>query len=98
MVKGWLPVPNLAMKALLFLISSIRQWRIVERGGNRSWQRIPRKERWFEVARSEKSPHRRGSPRLILLLYAYAKNELAGLTPKAKLVKEEFGNESENVQ
>jgi hypothetical protein len=40
---------------------------------------------------------------VILLLYAYAKNELADLTLKqvrqlAKLVKEEFGNESENVQ
>lgn len=36
---------------------------------------------------------------VILLLYAYAKNEAADLTPKqvpqlAKAVKEEFGNES----
>ena len=40
---------------------------------------------------------------VILLLFAYAKNELAGLTPKqvfqlANLVKQEFGNESKDVQ
>lgn len=40
---------------------------------------------------------------VILLLFAYPKNELPDLTPKqisqlAKLVKEEFGNESEDVQ
>jgi hypothetical protein len=39
---------------------------------------------------------------VILLLYAYSKNEAADLTPKqaaqlAKVVKEEFGNESKNV-
>ena len=39
---------------------------------------------------------------VILLLYAYPKNAAANLTPKqtaqmAKAVKEEFGNESENV-
>jgi hypothetical protein len=39
---------------------------------------------------------------LILLLYAYAKNVAADLTPRqtallARIVKEEFGNESEDV-
>lgn len=40
---------------------------------------------------------------VILLLFAYAKNELSDLTAKqisqlAKLVKQEFGNESEDVR
>jgi hypothetical protein len=40
---------------------------------------------------------------VILLLFAYAKNEATDLTPKqisqlAKVVKKEFGNESEDVQ
>jgi hypothetical protein len=39
---------------------------------------------------------------VILLLYAYAKNVAGDLTPKqtaqlARVVKEEFGNESENI-